>query len=195
MYTPQGAWTEGGRVAWRHAMAAVRTPAGILELAAAFERDAWRDEAKFATWRGDAAALRDHYAGRCPGMSRDDWTKAVAASRGAADAFERIRELDYYSSSGIVELPRVTPPASTARATADDAAALLALLPSRQQATHPLHAATFPSVGDPVFVAAPASRAFDLRAAAFAAHRVAGGGAPVIAPPRGTAERRRSAGR
>ena len=174
-----------------------RSPRSILELAKVFERDGWADEAKFATWLGDAAALQRKAAGDCPGMSRAEWLAKVQrlfdapGCVAAADAEERLRELDFYSSDGAVARTAAPPPPATG-ASVDglapgDAEALAALLPARRLGDA-LHAARFPGLRSPLFVADAASDR--LRAFAFASRAPAATGDDVVLK-RGPPEKRR----
>ena len=130
-------------------------------------------------------------------MSRAEWLAKVQklfdapGCVAAADAEERLRELDFYSSDGAVARTAAPPPPATG-ASVDglapgDAEALAALLPARRLGDA-LHAARFPGLRSPLFVADAASDR--LRAFAFASRAPAASGDDVVLK-RGPPEKRR----
>ena len=150
-----GSW-RGVQRDWRRRVQDARTPRAVLQLAEELERDGWGDHGKFQVWLGQERAVAARDEGWCPGMTRSEWlAKCRDDTRSVDDALERLQELDFFASDGTIVVPqRGDADAGTlAHATPGDAAALLALLPSRQVATHPLHRERFAGVGAPVFVA------------------------------------------
>ena len=163
------AW-RGARAAWVRSVRTAKSPRAVLDLAVTFERDAWIDAAKFETWRGTERGAESRRAGVCAGVSRAEWLARIrdlGDDPDAADATERLRELEDFSGDGTARAPPALPDASVDGVAADDVHALCALLPTRQQALDPLHAMRFPGLGAPVFVADVST--WQLRAAAFAA--------------------------